>query len=122
MHSFAGVSPPQQLLVVTNGGSQLCGTDAASSYEAVNPVTINTLSRLMYWYNSTADSVMVQSLDGSEISVSCPLCLHGHNNAYLFCTCVHVRCTVKQLVRNSMICACLDITAHVHVHVQCPYM
>ena len=76
--------PPQQLLVVTSGGSQLCGTDAASSYEAVNPVTINTLSRLMYWYNSTEDSVMVQSLDGSEISVSCPLCLHVHMHVYVY--------------------------------------
>ena len=67
---FAGVMPPQQLLVVTRSQSLLQGTGDPQSYMAVNPLAINTLSRLMYWYNSTTKSVLVQSLDGTEIAVS----------------------------------------------------
>ena len=67
---FIGVMPPQQLLVVTKSQSLLQGTGDPHSYIAVNPLAINALSRLMYWYNSTTTSVMVQSLDGTEIAVS----------------------------------------------------
>ena len=78
MHAFTylhtcthvGVSPPEQLLFVTNSGSQMYGAGVAQSYGAVNPVAINTLSRLMYWYNSTTNSIMVQSLDGNDVWVS----------------------------------------------------
>ena len=62
--------PPQQLLVVTKSQSLLQGTGNLYSYMAVSPLAINTLSRLMYWYNSTTKSVLVQSLDGTEIAVS----------------------------------------------------
>ena len=67
---YVGVSPPQQLLIVTNSESLLHGAGMTQSYEAVNPVAINTISRLMYWYNGATNSIMVQSLDGSDISVS----------------------------------------------------
>ena len=63
------MSPPQ-LLFVTNSGSLLSEAGVTRSYEAVNPVAINTLSRLMYWYNNTNNSIMVQSLDGNDIWVS----------------------------------------------------
>ena len=65
-----GVSPPEQLLFVTNSGSLMHGAGVTQSYGAVNPVAINTLSRLMYWYNSTTNSIMVQSLDGNGVRVS----------------------------------------------------
>ena len=70
LHMHIGVSPPEQLLFVTNSGSQMYGAGVAQSYGAVNPVAINTLSRLMYWYNSTTNSIMVQSLDGNDVWVS----------------------------------------------------
>ena len=65
-----GVQPPQQLLLVTRSGSLLYGSEVIHSYAAVSPVIVNTISRLMYWYNSTLNSVMVQSLDGNKITVS----------------------------------------------------
>ena len=67
---YVGVSPPQQLLFVTNSGSLLDGAGVTRLYEAVNPVAINTLSRLMYWYDGVTNSIMVQSLDGNDIWVS----------------------------------------------------
>ena len=74
------MSPPQQVLVATSGGSQLHGSGIPRSYEAVSPLTVDTISRHIYWYNSTTDCVMMQSLDGSEISVS----YVDHT-----CTCTH---------------------------------
>ena len=65
------VSPPQEILVVTDGGSFLCGSnEIGRTYIAVHPLSVNTISRLMYWYNSTLNAVMVQSLDGNAVSVS----------------------------------------------------
>ena len=82
---FVGVMPPQQLLVVTKSQSLLQGTGDPQSYMAVSPLAINTLSRLMYWYNSTTKSVLVQSLDGTEITVSLFLIHMGTALAELRC-------------------------------------
>ena len=67
---IVGVSPPEQLLFVTNSGSLMHGAGVTQSYGAINPVAINTLSRLMYWYNRTTNHIMVQSLDGNDVWVS----------------------------------------------------
>ena len=65
------VSPPREILVVTDGGSFLFGSNGIGrTYVAVHPLSVNTISRLMYWYNSTLNAVMVQSLDGNAVSVS----------------------------------------------------
>ncbi|CAI8042252.1 hypothetical protein GBAR_LOCUS23471, partial [Geodia barretti] len=64
------VSPPQELLAVTSGQSFLYGgSGIGATYVAVHPVSVNTISRLMYWYNSTINSILMQSLDGDTISV-----------------------------------------------------
>jgi hypothetical protein len=64
------VSPPQELLAVTSGQSFLYGgSGVGATYVAVHPVAVNTISRLMYWYNSTINSILMQSLDGDTISV-----------------------------------------------------
>ena len=65
-----GVRPPQQRLLVTNSGSHLYDSEIVKSYTAISPVSVNTLWRMMYWYNSTLNSVMSQSLDGKDIIVS----------------------------------------------------
>ena len=64
------MSPPQQVLLATSDGSQLHGSGIPRSYEAVSPLTVDTISRHIYWYNNTTDCVMMQSLDGTELSVS----------------------------------------------------
>jgi hypothetical protein len=65
------VSPPQELLAVTSGQSFLYGgSGIGATYVAVHPVSVNTILRLMYWYNSTINSILMQSLDGDTISVS----------------------------------------------------
>ena len=75
------MSPPQQVLVATSDGSQLHGSGIPRSYEAVSPLTVDTISRHIYWYNNTTDCVM---MDGTEISVSyvdhtCT-CTHFHDH------------------------------------------
>ena len=76
-----GVRPPQQQLLVTSNGSHLYDSEVVKSYTAVSPVTVNTLWRMMYWYNSTLNSVMSQSLDGKDIIVSSHaytyMCMYG---------------------------------------------
>ena len=74
-----GVSPPNQILAATKQASFLHGSVTSDMYEAVDPVTVNAISRLMYWYDSSVNSVMVQSLDGDEISV-------GVVSPFLMCT------------------------------------
>ena len=70
----AGVSPPQQLLAVTETMTFFNGS-ITQSYKAIDTVAINSISRLMYWYNNTVNSIMVQSLDGDDIWVSTHLLL-----------------------------------------------
>ena len=83
------MSPPQQVLVATSGGSQLHGSGIPRSYEAVSPLTVDTISRHIYWYNNTTDCVMMH---GSEIHVSVSYvdctctCTHFHDH----CNYVHV--------------------------------
>ena len=76
--------------MATSDGSQLHGSGIPRSYEAVSPLTVDTISRHIYWYNSTTDCVMMQSLDGTELSVSyvdCTCtCTHFHDH----CNYVHV--------------------------------
>ena len=86
---YAGVVTPQQLLVGTKSQSLLQGTGDPQSYMAVSPLAINTLSRLMYWYNSTTKSVLVQSLDGTEIAVSLILM---HTIGLPWVSCVVLQC------------------------------
>ena len=65
------MSPPQELLAVTNAQSFLYGSSGlGDTYMAVDPVSVNTISRLMYWYSTAVNSIMVQLLDGDTISVS----------------------------------------------------
>ena len=62
---------PQELLAITSSRSVLYGNNVfQDSHVAADPVTVNTISRLLYWYNSTLNSIMMQSLDGEEIFVS----------------------------------------------------
>lgn len=65
---ITGLSPPMEVLVVTDQGSQLDGA-GIMSYEAVNPVAVNTIARQIYWFCDNG-SIMVQSLDGGESHVS----------------------------------------------------
>ena len=39
------------------------------------PVTVGTISRIVYWYNATQNSLLTKSLDGDKISVSLQLLL-----------------------------------------------
>ena len=64
-----GLSPPLEVLVVTDCGSQLDGAGNVFSYEAVDPAAVNTIAREIYWVGGNG-SVMVQSLDGGEPHVS----------------------------------------------------
>jgi hypothetical protein len=64
------VSPPQPIIAVNDVETVMSGDNGVvRSYTAVDPVSVNTISRLMYWYNMTLNSILVQSLDGDEISV-----------------------------------------------------
>ena len=69
IYIYTGVSPPEELLASTSTGSLLYGSGVSLSYQATAPVTVNTISRLIYWYNNTINSIMVQSLDEDIISV-----------------------------------------------------
>ena len=75
MDTITGLSPPLEVLVVTGGGSLLDGAGNAFSYEAVDPVAVNTIVREIYWFSGNG-SVMVQSLDGGEPHVSGLAFLH----------------------------------------------
>ena len=51
-------------------GSQLSGTDNITYYDAIDPVAVNTVARLIYWYDRDSKCIMMQSLDGGQPKVS----------------------------------------------------
>ena len=114
MDTITGLSPPLEVLVVTGGGSLLDGAGNAFSYEAVDPVAVNTIAREIYWFSGNG-SVMVQSLDGGEPHVSGLAFLYLNDSERMLYTCTYI-CTYAIIVARCMyvcftcMCLCIMLT------------